>query len=239
MCKTKPNCGCGCNDNRIREDKKKDSKYQAFFKKALKKFKVNDPGDLKTDEKKKEFYNWVDDNYKAKNEAYENAIRNLIRRELSSMNESSAPVAAIRSMVREELNSTQINEARQNTRFNNWLKKDFNRQTDSFKSGSSDMEWLIMTVLEHTLRDANFHDLQKFLPKIFKGAKQPAPRISNLTGEEYSFDGDSAIFTMFGEEIAAKAKWDGVDILNGFALVCDIHLSSSHASKVKSLIEKI
>jgi hypothetical protein len=90
MCKTKPNCGCGCNDNRIREDKKKDSKYQAFFKKALKKFKVNDPGDLKTDEKKKEFYNWVDDNYKAKNEAYENAIRNLIRRELSSMNESSS-----------------------------------------------------------------------------------------------------------------------------------------------------
>jgi hypothetical protein len=103
MCKSKPNCGCGCSDNRIREDKTKDSKYQAFFKKALKKFKVNDPGDLKTDEKKKEFYNWVDDNYKAKNEAYENAIRNLIRRELSSMNESSATVAAIRSMVREEL----------------------------------------------------------------------------------------------------------------------------------------
>lgn len=282
MCKSKPDCGCGCKEVYVFEDasKNKDTEYQKFFRKALKKFKVKDPNDFKSDEKKKEFYNWVDDNYKAKNEAYENAIRNLIRRELSAMNESSleakakvyfmqllvrgeidelpknvvqaytiekrkgnvsenvVPVAAIRRMVREGLNSTQINEARQNTRFNNWLKKEFDRQTDSFKSGSSDMEWLIMTVLEHTLRDANFHDLQKFLPKIFKGAKQPAPRISNLTGAEYSFDGFSAIFRMFGEDIAAKAKWDGVDILNGFAFVCDIHLSSSHASKVRSLIRR-
>ena len=68
MCKSKPSCGCGCSDNQIREDKKKDSKYQAFFKKALKKFKIDDPGDLTSDKKKKEFYNWIDDNYKAKNE---------------------------------------------------------------------------------------------------------------------------------------------------------------------------
>ena len=46
-----------------------DSKYQAFFRKALKKFKVNDPGDFRSAAEKKKFYNWVDDNYSAKNES--------------------------------------------------------------------------------------------------------------------------------------------------------------------------
>ena len=89
MCKSKSDCGCGCKEVYVFEDasKEKDTKYQKFFRKALKKFKVKDPNDFKSDEKKKEFYNWVDDNYKAKNEAYEAAIRNLIRRELSLMKE--------------------------------------------------------------------------------------------------------------------------------------------------------
>jgi hypothetical protein len=45
-----------------------DSKYEKFFNDALDKFKINSPADLKTDEEKKKFYNYVDSNYKAKNE---------------------------------------------------------------------------------------------------------------------------------------------------------------------------
>ena len=45
--------------------------YDAFFQKAMKKFGISSPADLKTDEKKKEFFNYIDKNYKASNEENE------------------------------------------------------------------------------------------------------------------------------------------------------------------------
>ena len=47
----------------------KDTDYQKFFKQAMKKFGVKSPEDLEGDEKKK-FYDYVDRNYKAKNENF-------------------------------------------------------------------------------------------------------------------------------------------------------------------------
>tara|TARA_B100000902_G_scaffold397298_1_gene460644 strand:+ start:2082 stop:2702 length:621 start_codon:yes stop_codon:yes gene_type:complete len=41
--------------------------YKVFFKKAMKKFNVKDIGDMSADDKK-DFFNYVDRNYKAKNE---------------------------------------------------------------------------------------------------------------------------------------------------------------------------
>jgi len=41
--------------------------YKAFFKKAMKKFNVSDIGDMNDDDKK-DFFNYVDRNYKAKKE---------------------------------------------------------------------------------------------------------------------------------------------------------------------------
>ena len=43
-------------------------KYQAFFNKAMKKFGVKSPADFKDDAKKKEFFNYVDKNYKGDHE---------------------------------------------------------------------------------------------------------------------------------------------------------------------------
>jgi hypothetical protein len=37
--------------------------YQKFFTKAMKKFKIQEPGDLESDKQKKKFFNWVDANY--------------------------------------------------------------------------------------------------------------------------------------------------------------------------------
>lgn len=51
---------------RLRED----SAYQEFFQKALTKFGVSSPADFDTDAEKKEFFNYVDNNYSAKSEAY-------------------------------------------------------------------------------------------------------------------------------------------------------------------------
>jgi hypothetical protein len=47
---------------------KEDSAYQEFFQKAMKKFDISSPTDLKDPEKKKNFFNYVDNNYKAKSE---------------------------------------------------------------------------------------------------------------------------------------------------------------------------
>ena len=50
----------------IREEK---TEYQKFFDSALEKFGVNSPADFKDEEKKKEFFDYVDKNYKAENES--------------------------------------------------------------------------------------------------------------------------------------------------------------------------
>ena len=41
--------------------------YQKFFRSALKKFNIKSPAEL-DDSKKKEFFNYIEKNYKAKNE---------------------------------------------------------------------------------------------------------------------------------------------------------------------------
>ena len=55
-------------DEEVDEMSDKQKKYQAFFAKALKKFGVKSPEDLKGD-KKKEFFDYVDANYEADNES--------------------------------------------------------------------------------------------------------------------------------------------------------------------------
>ena len=49
--------------------------YQKFFNNAMKKFKIDSPADLKSDEEKKKFYDYVDKNYKGeKSEELLNAV---------------------------------------------------------------------------------------------------------------------------------------------------------------------
>ena len=55
-------------DDEVDEESEKQKKYQAFFDKALKKFGVKSPAELEGD-KKKEFFDYVDANYKAEKES--------------------------------------------------------------------------------------------------------------------------------------------------------------------------
>ena len=55
-------------DESTDEASDKQAKYKAFFDKALKKFGAESPADLEGD-KKKEFFDYVDANYEAENEA--------------------------------------------------------------------------------------------------------------------------------------------------------------------------
>ena len=55
-------------ENKVSEDSTiKEGDYEAFFQTAMKKFGINSPDEL-DDEKKKEFFNYVDKNYKADDE---------------------------------------------------------------------------------------------------------------------------------------------------------------------------
>ena len=53
------------------EDEEEPADYEAFFKAALKKYGVESPADFKTDEDKKEFFDYVDKNFKGKKEKKE------------------------------------------------------------------------------------------------------------------------------------------------------------------------
>jgi len=54
---------------------KEDTEYQEFFKMAMNKFNISSPADLKDPAKKKEFFNYVDTNYKADNEMNESKTK--------------------------------------------------------------------------------------------------------------------------------------------------------------------
>ena len=51
---------------------KEDTAYQEFFKKAMSKFDISSPTDLKDPVRKKEFFDYVDKNYSAKSEGKTN-----------------------------------------------------------------------------------------------------------------------------------------------------------------------
>ena len=50
------------------KDKIEEGDYEEFFQAAMKKFGISSPDELKSDEAKKKFFNYVDKNYKAKAE---------------------------------------------------------------------------------------------------------------------------------------------------------------------------
>lgn len=54
--------------NKIIKRLKESTAYQEFFKKAMDKFKISTPADLKDPIRKKEFFDYVDKNYKADSE---------------------------------------------------------------------------------------------------------------------------------------------------------------------------
>lgn len=60
--------GKSLNNDMTVEDKEA---YEKFFKSALKKFGIDSPADLKSDEEKKKFFDYIDKNYKADNEETE------------------------------------------------------------------------------------------------------------------------------------------------------------------------
>ena len=70
----------------IKESK---DEYERFFNSALKKFKIDSPADLKTDAKKKEFFNYVDNNYKAKEEELDKEDKPTVKKVVKMLKKAS------------------------------------------------------------------------------------------------------------------------------------------------------
>jgi hypothetical protein len=56
------------NEDEEAKDQIEEGDYEDFFQSAMKKFGISSPDELDSDDKKKEFFNYVDKNYKAKSE---------------------------------------------------------------------------------------------------------------------------------------------------------------------------
>jgi len=86
-----------CEDCEETEEIEEGSKeeYEAFFKKAMEKFGISSPADLKSEEEKKKFFDYVDKNYKGeKNEESEDELEEMGNR--PSREEMRAKRAAMR-----------------------------------------------------------------------------------------------------------------------------------------------
>ena len=61
-----------------------DSEYDRFFRAALKKFGVSSPADFDSEEEKKKFFNYVDKNFKAKNESVKSVVDPLTKKRVKT-----------------------------------------------------------------------------------------------------------------------------------------------------------
>jgi len=62
----------------------KQKAYRKFFDKALKKFDIKSPADLKGDEEKKKFYDYIDKNWKGEHEEYKEGVEKLSDKDLKT-----------------------------------------------------------------------------------------------------------------------------------------------------------
>jgi hypothetical protein len=76
-------------DAKLDEMVQENDEYEKFFNAALKKFGVKSPAELKTTEKKKEFFNYVDKNYKAKNEELDKDDEKTVQKVIDKLKKAS------------------------------------------------------------------------------------------------------------------------------------------------------
>jgi hypothetical protein len=114
----------------------------------------------------------------------------------------------------------------QNTSFNKWLLKFVDDYVESkeFPKGSPEYQWVLATLLSLTLTDANFHKEAKKAKTVFRRAVEPdnSKNLETLLG-------------MRASNIAKKAKWDGYDIIDGFAYVAAMRIGGTVMGNVTAL----
>lgn len=91
-------------EEKVGLDEGKKEEYEKFFNSALKKFKIDSPADLKSDEEKKKFFNYVDKNYTGeKDEEFGTFIKEKMKEGLEdSPNKANSQHLCAKNVVHEE-----------------------------------------------------------------------------------------------------------------------------------------
>ena len=91
-------------EEKVGLDEGKKEEYEKFFNAAMKKFKINSPADLKSDEEKKKFFNYVDKNYTGeKDEEFGTFIKEKMKEGLEdSPNKANSQHLCAKNVVHEE-----------------------------------------------------------------------------------------------------------------------------------------
>jgi hypothetical protein len=114
----------------------------------------------------------------------------------------------------------------QNTSFNKYLLQfvDNYIESNQFPKGSPQYQWALATLLSATLTDANFHQAAKKAKSVFRKAEEP----DNSNDLEY-------LISRQASHISKKAKWDGDDIIDGFAYVTAMRIGGPAMGSVTAL----
>ena len=114
----------------------------------------------------------------------------------------------------------------QNASFNKYLLQfvDNYIESNQFPKGSPQYQWALATLLSATLTDANFHQAAKKAKSVFRKAEEP----DNSNDLEY-------LISRQASHISKKAKWDGGDIIDGFAYVTAMRIGGPAMGSVTAL----
>ena len=93
----------------IKESK---DEYEKFFNSALKKFGVDSPADFKDDAKKKEFFNYVDKNYKGKSEELDKEDTPTVKKVVGMLKKASKAHAGQAKQLSKDLKDETLNEGK-------------------------------------------------------------------------------------------------------------------------------
>jgi hypothetical protein len=114
----------------------------------------------------------------------------------------------------------------QNTSFNKYLLQfvDNYIESNQFPKGSPQYQWALATLLSATLTDANFHQAAKKAKSVFRRAEEPD------NSEDFE-----RLLGMKASNLSKKAKWDGHDIIDGFAYVTAMRIGGPAMGNVTAL----
>lgn len=105
---------------------------------------------------------------------------------------------------------------------------------------SGEYHWFVKEALKGALTDANYHDEEKQVDRMFPKAKLGTYSVkSKLTGKDVSFKGKEKYFSesmeKVGRQISKWSKWDGYDITQIFSQFIAKNIDKSIAKKVEEL----
>ena len=163
-------------DSTINEGSKEE--YEKFFNAAMKKFKINSPSDLKSDEEKKKFFDYIDKNYTKEEEKIQLAREFKV----SSMREALAKVWGLNEKSAKYLElefKDSTTAANAYSYINNKIEPGGRQPWDDFNQEGSSIQFENMKDADSLMKELK----RKFKFKVYEREEKDENRGKTLTGK--------------------------------------------------------